>query len=163
MYRLTSPVRRLSTSKSGNPCERFMAPQSAAMRDMTVKIVVPTSGSFERKFIGAAGTAESNLRSHFVFDPVFGIDLSPGNIGKFALQQALFQRRQVVDEQLAFDVIVFVLDDPGFDTVILLIMEVPVFIIIPDAQLFLSGNGLTYVGNAETALLKFPVVALLFQ
>ena len=39
--RSTSSGRR---EKSGKPCERLMAPHSAASRDMTVKMVVPTSG-----------------------------------------------------------------------------------------------------------------------
>ncbi len=36
-----------SQSKSGKPCERLIASSSAASRDITVKIVVPTAGSFE--------------------------------------------------------------------------------------------------------------------
>jgi hypothetical protein len=33
--------------KSGKPCDRLIAPQSAASFDITVKMVVPTWGSFE--------------------------------------------------------------------------------------------------------------------
>ena len=36
-----------SAWKSGNPCDRLMAPHSAARRDMTVKMVVPTAGNLE--------------------------------------------------------------------------------------------------------------------
>jgi hypothetical protein len=38
---------RESAWKSGKPCERLIAPQSAASFDITVKMVVPTWGSFE--------------------------------------------------------------------------------------------------------------------
>src|SRR5262249_42537868 len=38
-------------SKSGKPCDRLIAPRSAARRDITVKIVVPTFGSLERRLI----------------------------------------------------------------------------------------------------------------
>jgi hypothetical protein len=33
--------------KSGNPCERLIAPTSVAKADITVKIVVPVWGSLE--------------------------------------------------------------------------------------------------------------------
>jgi hypothetical protein len=36
-----------SAWKSGKPCDRLIAPQSAASFDMTVKMVVPTQGSLE--------------------------------------------------------------------------------------------------------------------
>src|ERR1043166_7903593 len=36
-----------SQSKSGKPCERLIAPRSAASFDITVKIVVPTLGSLD--------------------------------------------------------------------------------------------------------------------
>src|SRR5215831_12537408 len=36
-----------SQSKSGKPCDKLIAPRSAASFDMTVKIVVPTLGSFD--------------------------------------------------------------------------------------------------------------------
>jgi hypothetical protein len=38
---------QVSALKSGKPCDRLIAPQSAASFDMTVKMVVPTRGSFE--------------------------------------------------------------------------------------------------------------------
>ena len=40
-----SSTSRGGGSKSGKPCERLIAPCSAARRDITVKMVVPTSGS----------------------------------------------------------------------------------------------------------------------
>ena len=39
----------------GNPCDRLIAPQSAASLDMTVKMVVPTQGSLESMATGEAG------------------------------------------------------------------------------------------------------------
>jgi hypothetical protein len=36
-----------SQSKSGKPCDRLIAPRSAASFDITVKIVVPTLGSLD--------------------------------------------------------------------------------------------------------------------
>jgi hypothetical protein len=48
MCRATASTRAGSQSKSGKPCERLMAPVSAASFDITVKIVVPTFGSLER-------------------------------------------------------------------------------------------------------------------
>src|SRR5687767_6614054 len=47
MCRATASTKAGSQSKSGNPCDRLMAPVSAASFDMTVKIVVPTEGSFD--------------------------------------------------------------------------------------------------------------------
>src|SRR6476646_3067073 len=41
-----------SQSKSGNPCDRLIASRSAASFDITVKIVVPTDGSFEVMVMG---------------------------------------------------------------------------------------------------------------
>ena len=43
----TSARSRYGGSKSGNPWPRLIAPVSAASRDITVKIVVPTPGSFD--------------------------------------------------------------------------------------------------------------------
>src|SRR4051812_47439169 len=43
---VTACTRRGSESKSGKPCPRFTAPFSAASADITVKMVVPTAGSF---------------------------------------------------------------------------------------------------------------------
>jgi hypothetical protein len=36
-----------SQSKSGNPCDRLIAPCSLARRVMTEKMLMPTSGSFD--------------------------------------------------------------------------------------------------------------------
>src|SRR6185436_9145767 len=47
MYRATASTSAGSQSKSGNPCDRLIAPRSAASFDITVKIVVPTLGSFD--------------------------------------------------------------------------------------------------------------------
>jgi len=47
MYLVSSARSSGAQSKSGNPCERLIAPCSCASRDMTVKIVVPTRGSLE--------------------------------------------------------------------------------------------------------------------
>src|SRR6478672_2913172 len=47
MWRDTASTSAGSQSKSGKPCDRLMAPRSAASFDMTVKIVVPTLGSFD--------------------------------------------------------------------------------------------------------------------
>src|SRR5262245_30131956 len=37
--------------KSGNPCDRLMAPCSSAGRDIVVKIVTPVLGSLERRSV----------------------------------------------------------------------------------------------------------------
>src|SRR5262249_19616271 len=47
MCRATASTSAGSQSKSGNPCDRLIAPRSAASFDMTVKIVVPTLGSLD--------------------------------------------------------------------------------------------------------------------
>ena len=39
-----------STPKSGNPCERLIAPVSVAIRLILLKIEVSSSGSFEASF-----------------------------------------------------------------------------------------------------------------
>ena len=43
------------TSKFGNPCERFIALCSLAKALITVKIVVPTFGSFDETELGYLG------------------------------------------------------------------------------------------------------------
>ena len=45
MCRATASTSSGSQSKSGNPCDRLIAPTSAASCDITVKMVVPTDGS----------------------------------------------------------------------------------------------------------------------
>src|SRR3954452_221630 len=54
MCRATASTSAGSQSKSGNPCDKLIAPRSAASLDMTVKIVVPTLGSFDRRCNGVA-------------------------------------------------------------------------------------------------------------
>src|SRR5258705_9450628 len=48
MYRVTASISSGAQLKSGNPCDRLIAPCSRASRDIVVKIVTPVSGSFER-------------------------------------------------------------------------------------------------------------------
>src|SRR3954462_10345221 len=64
MWRATASTNAGSQSKSGNPCERLIAPVSAASFDITVKMVVPTLGSLDAK----GGTTGSELI--FVFPAV---------------------------------------------------------------------------------------------
>ncbi len=45
MWRETRSKSSGEAEKSGKPWDRLMAPHSAASRDITVKIVVPTPGS----------------------------------------------------------------------------------------------------------------------
>jgi hypothetical protein len=59
MLSVTSSTSRGGGSKSGNPCDKLIAPHSCARRDMTVKIVVPTRGNFEG---GSANTTRSQFR-----------------------------------------------------------------------------------------------------
>jgi hypothetical protein len=47
MWRATASINAGSQLKSGYPCDRLIAPVSAASFDMTVKMVVPTDGSFD--------------------------------------------------------------------------------------------------------------------
>ena len=47
MWPATSSTRRGGGEKSGKPCDKLMASCSAASRDITVKMVVPTSGSLD--------------------------------------------------------------------------------------------------------------------
>ena len=60
MCSTTRSTRRVGGSKSGKPCDRLIAPHSAASRDMTVKIVVPTFGSFDGGSIGGRGELTAN-------------------------------------------------------------------------------------------------------
>src|SRR4029078_11933958 len=50
MCRATASTSAGSQSKSGNPCDKLIAPVSAASCDITVKMVVPTAGSFDVRF-----------------------------------------------------------------------------------------------------------------
>jgi hypothetical protein len=43
----TSFISSGDVSKSGKPCDRFIAPTSAARADITVNMVVPTCGNLE--------------------------------------------------------------------------------------------------------------------
>ncbi len=52
-----------SAWKSGKPCDRLIAPHSAAMRDITVKMVVPMCGKRESMRIGVCMLALHSLRS----------------------------------------------------------------------------------------------------
>src|SRR3954470_19931234 len=61
MCRVTASTSAGSQSKSGNPCDRLIAPRSAASFDMTVKIVVPTLGSFDVRPIGCTRVPSSML------------------------------------------------------------------------------------------------------
>src|SRR5690554_4516569 len=45
MARATSSTSSGAQSKSGNPCERLMAPHSAARRDISAKMLTPPAGS----------------------------------------------------------------------------------------------------------------------
>src|SRR5919107_1103687 len=56
MCRATASTSAGSQSKSGNPCDRLIAPRSVASFDMTVKMVVPTLGSFEVKRVEVRGS-----------------------------------------------------------------------------------------------------------
>ena len=47
MCRATASTSAGSQSKSGNPCERLMAPCSLASRVMTEKMLTPVPGSFD--------------------------------------------------------------------------------------------------------------------
>lgn len=58
------------TGKSGKPCDKLMAPCSWAMRDMTVKMEVPVSGSRDVKFkdiVFGSKVIESALTYHQLF------------------------------------------------------------------------------------------------
>src|SRR5882762_2291947 len=48
MYRVTASISSGAQLKSGNPCDRLIAPCSSASRDIFVKIVTPVPGSLER-------------------------------------------------------------------------------------------------------------------
>src|SRR5262245_36291110 len=47
MARATASTSSGAQSKSGNPCDRLIAPCSAARRDITAKMLTPVDGSFE--------------------------------------------------------------------------------------------------------------------
>src|SRR3954470_20219121 len=67
MCRATASTSAGSQSKSGNPCDRLIAPRSAASFDMTVKMVVPTFGSFDCSI--TRSLPELKLRPTPVFTP----------------------------------------------------------------------------------------------
>src|SRR4029079_12211817 len=64
MYLVTRSRNSFAQSKSGKPCERLIALCSCARRDITVKIVVPTSGSFEAMGWENEGMAEGFYQRH---------------------------------------------------------------------------------------------------
>src|SRR5690348_4558357 len=60
MYFVTRSRSGFAQSKSGKPCDRLIALRSCASRDITVKIVVPTSGSLD-----AMGRGYEGMRRYF--------------------------------------------------------------------------------------------------
>ena len=63
MYLVSSAFSSGAQSKSGKPCDRLIAPHSAARRDITVKMVVPMAGKRESMWIGVCMLALHSLRS----------------------------------------------------------------------------------------------------
>src|SRR5262245_19287542 len=60
MYLVTRSRSSFAQSKSGKPCDRLIALCSCARRDITVKMVVPTSGSLE-----AMGRENDGIAAYF--------------------------------------------------------------------------------------------------
>src|SRR5690606_2259089 len=132
-----------------------------AMRDITVKMVVPTSGSFECSFMGRAVMrgfqASARFYLYLVLDSVFSINFSFRYIGELTLKKPLLKWREIINEKLPFYVIIFVLNDPGFKSVEILFLLIPVFVVITDTKLLSSGNTLPNVGYAKSPLFVFLI------
>src|SRR5215203_951356 len=62
MCRVTASTSAGSQSKSGKPCDRLIAPRSAASFDMTVKIVVPTFGNLDFSILSSCASGHDLQR-----------------------------------------------------------------------------------------------------
>lgn len=55
--------------------------------------------------------------------------------------------------------IVFMLNDASLNTIVILFMQIPVFIVIANAKRFLAGNFFADIRNAQAAFFKLPLLA----
>src|ERR1700722_8086136 len=78
-------------------------------------------------------------------------DLAFCNIVQLALQQFPLQRLQVIDEQFAFDMIVFVEDDTGGNSVIGLLVGLKVLVNGGQGYLLAAGDILQDLWHPQTA------------
>ena len=78
--------------------------------------------------------------------------LAFGHGGQLALDQRLAQRRETIDEQLAVQVIVLVLNHPGREAVVLLVVFDEMLVHIADAYPFRPAHVLVQAGQAQATL-----------
>src|SRR5579863_593611 len=91
--------------------------------------------------------------THFVVNT----DLTPGDIIQFTLQQLPLQRLQVIDEQLALNMIILMQDDAGRDAIISLRTRFEGLIQEIQRHFFAAEYIFSDLRNAQTALIVRPL------
>src|SRR3989338_3515060 len=84
---------------------------------------------------------------------------SLGNISQTLGEQSFFQHRQVIGKQNAFDMIVFMLNDPGFITVKFFFLQLPVLVEIRNLNAFFAHHFFPDFRDTETTFGKSPFLA----
>ena len=90
---------------------------------------------------------------------IVDVALAFGDVAQLALQQGLAQRGDAVDVDMAFQMVVFVLDDAGTDTLKDFLVLLEILVEVLDADLVVTHHLLIDVGQAEAAFLERHHVA----
>src|ERR1700694_3474936 len=102
----------------------------------------------------------SLLREHHLI--IYG-DIAFRDIIQLSFHQLSLQRRHVVDEKLAFDVVVLMQDDAGGNAIKGFFVVAEFLVLVFDRYFFCTIYVFPDLGNAEAAFIVGPVVPMLLH